>query len=361
VINGIGATATGIVLVIVTITKFAHGAWIVIAAMPVIIGTFLAVAHHYGRVARALRAEHARPIPDATNRFVLLISDLGAATSEALAYVRAVRPDDVTPAYIGPASAFDRVAEAWGAFAPRLGPLQPLDVTQGVARALRGKLREMRRSDEGGFLTVVIPEEVPSRSVLRHLGRRSRFWLKAALFFEADVAVTDVPLVAEEVARLEDRPGRSVEPTRHVVLVPVSGAHAATARAVSFALSLAASEREAVFFSTEQGDHHDIAARWIGERMVIPLSIVDAPFRDLTDPILAEVRRYTQQPGTVVTVVLPELVVAHWWEHLLHNQTSLFFKRLLLFEPDVVVSSVPTHVRHLEGNRRTAEAARVPS
>jgi hypothetical protein len=95
--------------------------------------------------------------------------------------------------------------------------------------------------------------------------------------------------------------------------------------------------------------------------MVIPLSIVDAPFRDLTDPILAEVRRYTQQPGTVVTVVLPELVVAHWWEHLLHNQTSLFFKRLLLFEPDVVVSSVPTHVRHLEGNRRTAEAARVPS
>ncbi|HET9671627.1 MAG TPA: APC family permease, partial [Actinomycetota bacterium] len=143
VINGIGATATGVVLVIVTITKFAHGAWIVIAAMPVIILTFLAVAHHYGTVARALRAAHARPNPGATNRFVLLISDLGPATSEALAYVRAVRPDGVTPAYIGPAHAFDRVAEAWGAFAPRLGSLQRLDVTQGVARALRAKLRAM--------------------------------------------------------------------------------------------------------------------------------------------------------------------------------------------------------------------------
>jgi hypothetical protein len=46
----------------------------------------------------------------------------------------------------------------------------------------------------------------------------------------------------------------------------------------------------------------------------------------------------------VVTVVLPELVVARWWEHLLHNQTTLFMKRLLLFEPGVVVTSVPFHL-----------------
>ena len=122
------------------------------------------------------------------------------------------------------------------------------------------------------------------------------------------------------------------------------------------ALSQEATEREAIFFSTEPGDQAESAGRWIGGRMRIPLSIVDAPFRDLSDPMLAEVRRHTRQRGTVVTVVLPELVVAHWWEHLLHNQTSLFFKRLLLFEPDVVVTSVPTHVRHLE-NRRAPGAA----
>jgi hypothetical protein len=60
--------------------------------------------------------------------------------------------------------------------------------------------------------------------------------------------------------------------------------------------------------------------------------------------MLEEVRRHTERDGTIVTVVLPELVVAHWWEQLLHSQSALFFKRLLLFEPGVVVTSVPLHL-----------------
>jgi hypothetical protein len=196
-------------------------------------------------------------------------------------------------------------------------------------------------------VTVVIPEELGSRSILRHLARGSRFWLKASLLFEADIVVADVPLVTAERAPGEDPIDRPVEPTRHVVLVPVSAVNSATARAVSYAMSLQAAEREAIFFSTEPGDDREIAGRWVEARMGIPLAIVDAPFRELSEPTLDEVRRHTMEPGTVVTVVLPELVVAHWWEHLLHNQTTLFFKRLLLFEPHVVVSSVPTHVRHL--------------
>jgi hypothetical protein len=82
--------------------------------------------------------------------------------------------------------------------------------------------------------------------------------------------------------------------------------------------------------------------------MGIPLTIAEAPFRDLTAPLLDEVRRYTSRPGTVVTVVLPELVVRRRWEHLLHNQTALFMKRLLLFESGVVVTSVPFHLEKLE-------------
>jgi hypothetical protein len=49
-----------------------------------------------------------------------------------------------------------------------------------------------------------------------------------------------------------------------------------------------------------------------------------------------------------VTVVLPEFIPRHWWEHLLHNQTAFYFKRLLLFEPNVVVTSVPFHLREPE-------------
>jgi hypothetical protein len=124
----------------------------------------------------------------------------------------------------------------------------------------------------------------------------------------------------------------------------VSAVHAATARAVSYATSLNAAAVEAVLFSTDPQEQQHILSEWSRWGMGIPLSIVDAPFRDLTNPMLDEVRRFTSQKGTVVTVVLPELVVRRWWEHLLHNQTALFLKRLMLFEPGVVVTSVPFHV-----------------
>jgi hypothetical protein len=75
--------------------------------------------------------------------------------------------------------------------------------------------------------------------------------------------------------------------------------------------------------------------------MRLPLEIVEAPFRDLTRPMLAEVRRYTERRDTLVIVVVPELVVNKRRHVLLHNQNALFVKRLFLFEPRVVLSSVP--------------------
>jgi amino acid transporter len=341
VINTIGATATGLVLVIVTITKFVHGAWIVISAMPVIIAFFMAVQRHYDSSGRALRADTEPPTPDARNTFVLLVRDLGPATAKAIGYVRALRPDHVVPLFVGNADAFGWIADRWVGFAPRLGSLQHVDVDEGrPLRALRARLRSLRQ-DGSGFVTVIVPEELTNRSLLRQLGRRWGFWLKVSLFFEAGIVVTDVPLLPEERSSPNIRP---VEPTRHVVLIPISSVHAATARAVSYALSLGAAEVDAVFLSTDRGEEQEVADAWIEWRMDIPLSIVDAPFRDLGEPILGEVRRYTAREGTVVTVVLPEVVVAHWWEQLLHSQSALFFKRLFLFEPGVVVTSVPFHV-----------------
>ena len=178
--------------------------------------------------------------------------------------------------------------------------------------------------------------------------------MKLSLFFEVGIVVTDVPLLPEERSPVSARP---VEPTRHVVLVPVSSVHAATARAVSYALSLEASEIEAISLSTDPGEERVLAEAWIDRRMAIPLSIVDAPFRDFAEPMLEEVRRYTGRVGTIVTVILPELVVARWWEQLLHSQSALFFKRLLLFEPGVVVTSVPFHLSQVT---ETPPAVSVP-
>jgi amino acid transporter len=358
-INAIGATATGVVLVIVAVTKFVHGAWIVISAMPMIVLLLLGVHRHYRTFGRALRAHQVRPAAGLANTFVLLVRDLDLATTEALAYLRALRPERVIPIHVGDPARYDELAARWTSVAPWAGKLRPSPQAGGrVAQAVRGHVRALRNEDQEQFVTVVIPEAV-SGSLLRHLlSRRARFWLKLSLLYEAGVVVTSVPLLPEEHAMAELHARRPVEPVRSVVLVPVSAVHAATARAVSYAMSLNAPETEAIFLVTDPGEEEGVIEEWFDWRMAIPLSIVDAQFRDLTGPLLDEVRRHTAKHGTIVTVVLPEIVVSRWWEHLLHNQNALFIKRLLLFEPDVVVTSVPFHLSTRSATP-SAEASRV--
>jgi hypothetical protein len=80
---------------------------------------------------------------------------------------------------------------------------------------------------------------------------------------------------------------------------------------------------------------------WVASGADIPLDIVQAPFRDLGVPLLEEIRRVTGEPDTVAAVIMPEYLVTKWWHRVLHNNRALFIKRLLLFEPRVVLSSVP--------------------
>jgi hypothetical protein len=121
----------------------------------------------------------------------------------------------------------------------------------------------------------------------------------------------------------------------------VSGIHDATVRAVNYAQSLEASETRAVYFDMDPEQEYRLEADWAAKGLRVPLDIVEAPFRDLTGPMLAEVRRFTERPDTLVMVVIPEFVVTKWRYLLLHNQNALFVKRLMLFEPRVVLASVP--------------------
>jgi len=345
VINGVGATATGVVLIIVTITKFTRGAWIVISAIPVIVAFFLAVHHHYERVARLLRSRGLSTRGEARNSFVLLVPDLRVPTARAVAYLRALRPERITPLYVGDPRTYRQVAEAWPEVAPRLGELVPLLVGgQGTKRALLAYLRRIPRGEDE-FTTVVIPERLSGRSWLELVRRPTALWLKASLFFAPGVVVTDVPLRPEEVMTASEHAHRPVEPERSVVLVPVSAVHDATVRAVSYAKSLRPVELEALFFAQDPEEIDRIVDQWAERDIDVPLSVVEAPFRDIGGPLLAEIRKHTDRGDTVVTVVLPEFVVHRWWEHLLHNQTGLYMKRFLLFEPNVVVTSVPYNLR----------------
>jgi hypothetical protein len=170
---------------------------------------------------------------------------------------------------------------------------------------------------------------------------RASLFLKASLLFEQGVVVTDVPLLAEERQQAALHAERPLEPERTIVLVPVAAVDRASIRAVRYARSLRPTDIEAVYFATDPGDMATLLREWGEGAMDIPLSVVEAPFRDLGQPMLQEVRRHTTRGDTIVTVVLPEVIVRRWWQHLLHRQTALYFKRLLLFEPAVVVTSVP--------------------
>jgi hypothetical protein len=136
-----------------------------------------------------------------------------------------------------------------------------------------------------------------------------------------------------------------VEPERSVVLVPVSAVHDATVRALIYAKSLRPTRLEGMFFVSDPEETESVIDEWHERRIDVPLVLVEAPFREFGEPMLSEIRKYTRNGDTIATVVLPEFIPAHWWENLLHNQTAFYFKRLLLFEPNVVVTSVPFHLR----------------
>ncbi len=356
-INGVGAATTGIVLVVVTVTKFAKGAWIVIVAIPFIVLFFWTVYRHYEHVARILKARRLTGRDVASGTMLLLVPDLGLATRDAVAYLLAVRPASFTALYVGHQEAYTSVAAEWSVVAPRMGPLEQLEgADKHLVRAVRRVVRSMPRHEGDRFLTVVIPELLPRNTFWQFLRHRDVFLLKTALLFEPRVVVTDVPLVPaeERPSWLGDRP---LEPERTVVLVPVSAVHDPTVRAVIYGKSLHPTAIEAIYLVTDPDEVEAVVDEWHERRLDVPLVMVEAPFRELGPPLLKEIRSHTSRGDTVVTVVLPELVPRHWWEQLLHNQTALFFKRVLLFEPGVVVTSVPFHLSSPEVPLEASESS----
>jgi amino acid transporter len=341
VINGVGAATTGLVLIVVTLTKFTRGAWIVIVAMPIIVLFFWSVYRHYRAVSALLRSAGLTGEVTASTSFAMVVPDLGPATLDAIGYLRAVRPERFTPLWVGPPEGYEVARVAWRERAPRLGDLELLrDGDRHRVRAVRAYVRSRARpADE--FLTVVVPERVGAGLLSQVLERRSLL-LKTALLFEPGIVVADVPLVAGEEVEGGARP---FEPVRTVALVPVGSVHDATVRAVIYASSLKPARTEALFMQTDPEEAEVVVRDWHERSMQVPLVMIEAPFRDLGPPLLEEIRRHTARGDTVVTVVLPEFIPRHWWEHILHNQTALYFKRLLLFEPHVVLSSVPFHLR----------------
>ena len=133
------------------------------------------------------------------------------------------------------------------------------------------------------------------------------------------------------------RPGRrgaasptdvdTVLPSRNHAIVLVATLHRPTLRAIAYARATRPDVLEAVTVNVDDADTRRLVREWDQRKMPVPLKVVESPYREITKPVLDYVKRVrTKNPRDVVTVFVPEYVVGHWWEQVLHNQSALRIK-----------------------------------
>ena len=195
VINAIGAGVSFVVLVVIAVTKFTHGAWAVILLIPLIVLLFRSIKEHYIDIARQLSTEGVVPKSSiAKHRVLVPISGIHRGVIFALDYAKSIAPGHVTAVYVDfNEDATQKLREKW----PRWGSGVELVILQSPYRSLtRPLLRYVERlskESDNQMITVLLPEFVPAKWWHQLLHNQSSLLLKGALLFKKGVIVTSVP------------------------------------------------------------------------------------------------------------------------------------------------------------------------
>lgn len=162
----------------------------------------------------------------------------------------------------------------------------------------------------------------------------------AVLFFIMKGIKRHYNNVSRELAVAEDEP--QLLPARTHVVVLVSKIDRPTMRAIAYARATRPTTLEALTVDVDPKDTAKLVADWDRRAIPVPLRILASPFREITRPIVDHVRSiHREGPRDLVTVFIPEYVLGHWWEQLLHNQSAMRLKARLRFSSGVMVTSVP--------------------
>jgi len=138
-----------------------------------------------------------------------------------------------------------------------------------------------------------------------------------------------------------------LRPIKHRVIVPISGIHRGVVGALQYAQTISSNGVQAVYVDFDEEATASLKDKWEHWGAGIQLIVLPSPYRELTRPLLRHIHRLAKEnPNDIVTVVLPEFIPAKWWQHMLHNQSSLLLKGSLLFKRGVIVVSVPYHLEH---------------
>jgi hypothetical protein len=258
------------------------------------------------------------------NRVLIFAEALDVAAEGAVWYARRIGGGTFEAVHVPSKSTDTGIHARWFDYTggePRLDVRPPgSDPTEVVLE----KVAALRGQGDDVIVTVVLPEQFRKRSLLA-AAQRAQFRLKLRLLTEPGVVVADVPAVTSE-----RRPEGHV-PNRLILRVLAGAPDPRTQRAIEYAQGLTGvDELHALHFGPRD---------WNDSELGIPVE--DAPLTGrLGDSILTEVRKLTADPATAVNVVLPERIDTGLSR--LRGPRAVAIKRCLLFEPHVILSSVPT-------------------
>ncbi|MFE5190800.1 APC family permease [Streptomyces sp. NPDC056628] len=161
--------------------------------------------------------------------------------------------------------------------------------------------------------------------------------------------------VSAELAAPEGPSDDSARPSRVHSVVLVSKLHRPALRALAYAKLLRSDSLEALSVNVDPAETKALREEWERRGIDVPLKVLDSPYREITRPIIEYVKGLRREsPRDAVSVIIPEYVVGHWYEHLLHNQSALRLKGRLLFTPGVMVTSVPYQLQSSEAAKLRA-------
>jgi amino acid transporter len=199
VINATGALITFIVLLIIAVTKFTHGAWAVVVIIPLLVMMFRAIHNHYVLVAKQLSTEGLEKLRPLRHEVIVPISGIHRGVISALEYAKSIAPDHVTAVYIDIDEAATRkIREKWDQWGSGVNLVVLASPYRSLVRPLLRYIERAGRRVDGGVVTIVLPEFVPAKWWQQLLHNQSSLLLKGSLLFKRGIVVTSIPYHLEK-------------------------------------------------------------------------------------------------------------------------------------------------------------------
>jgi len=364
VINGAGAIATTVVLVMIAVTKFVQGAWAVMVLVPVMVYLLVRMNRQYEGELEMLQ-EHLQTFQDTyagtelrRPTVVLMVDDVDARTIHALQYAKTLRTNIIAVHLEHDPMKTLLLEAAWSQVGLQDIPLRTLRGTGDDGVRLAGFVGSLPPEQD---VTVLVPVSYKMSKLERFSETREGTKLTRALLPYDNVRLTLVRDHPDGVHPLsfgaDGRPVVRLMPRgTHIAVVLVDKLDVAVLRAVHYALQLGATEVRAVHAAVDPDRAVTLADRWMTYGIPVPLDIVECWDRNIPRTLEREVLGLAR-PGTEVTVVMPRRDFPRLIQRMLHDRTSRQITRTLGQYPHIDVAAVPYYF----GARSKAAAPAVGS